>query len=165
LNASPLEHLRRAYNIALRCALCFWVAATPVLAGPRIEDFTVDTWAQWQKLLPRPAIVVFSTTYCPTCPEVFAELAAQVKRAGTGVALIAVVMDPEGLQQLPHLQHYRAATQVFVFRGAEPALRFSVDPHWRGVTPFVALFGTSGPPRLAAGRPAQAQVDALLAPR
>ena len=132
------------------------------LAGalPRFEDFTASTWAQWQKDLPRPSVVVFSTTYCPTCPEVFADLAATVKK--DHVPLIAVVMDADGRNDVAHLKHFAHADRIFVFRGQEAALRFSVDPKWRGVTPYVALFGPDGAPSLVAGRPSAEQMRRVL---
>jgi len=134
-------------------------------AAPRLEDFTASTWEQWQRELPRPAVVVFSTTYCPTCPEVFTDLAQSVRKAGAGTPMIAVVMNADGLRELSHLTHYRHADRIFVFRGQEAALRFSVNPQWRGVTPYVALFGRDGPPRLVAGLPTAEQLGAVFVPR
>lgn len=163
MNAWYLDVVGRARRCAL-FALLLGVAAVAV-AEPRLEDFTTSTWAQWQKELPRPAIVVFSTTYCPTCPEVFADLAATVKKAGTGVPVIAVVMDADGKREVPHLKHYGHADRIFVFRGQEAALRFSVNPQWRGVTPYVALFGASGAPSLVAGRPSDEQLKSVLVRR
>src|SRR5215475_14039406 len=137
--ASLLRHA------VLACALTLCTLAG---ALPRFEDFTGATWAHWQKDLPRPSVVVFSTTYCPTCPEVFADLAVTVKK--DRVPLIAVVMDADGRNDVAHLKHFAHADRIFVFRGQEAALRFSVDPKWRGVTPYVALFGPDGAPTLVA---------------
>ena len=100
------------------------VAVARAHAAPRFEEFTTATWARWQRDLPRPAIVVFSTTYCPTCPQVFNDLAQSVKRAGAAVALIAVIMDIDGLPRVERLEHFRLADRLFVFRGNEAALRF-----------------------------------------
>jgi hypothetical protein len=44
------------------------VLAAPVDAAA-LEDFGATTWARWQKESPRPAIVVFSTTYTPPPQE------------------------------------------------------------------------------------------------
>jgi hypothetical protein len=131
-------------------------------ASPRLEPFTELTWQEWQQKLPRPAIVVFSTTYCSTCPQAFADLAGAVRKAGTNVPLIAVVMDAEGKGELPHLKHYRHANRIFVFQGPEAALRFSVNPRWRGVTPYVALFASEGEPRLIAGAPSPEDLRVVL---
>lgn len=163
LNARCVDALRRLGRRALAGALLG--AALCASSAPRLEDFTPTTWARWQNELPRPAIVVFSTTYCPTCPEVFAELASSTRNANRNVPLIAVVMDTDGRDEVPHLKHYGVADRLFVFRGPEAALRFSVDPKWRGVTPYVALFGTQGPPVLTAGRPTAQQVKQALEPR
>ena len=154
------ERASRARRWALLAALL--VVVSGVTATPKLEDFTQGTWQQWLKEMPRPAIVVFSTTYCPTCPQVFSDLADSVRKAGTGVPLITVVMDAEGQNDLPHLKHYRYADRIFVFRGPEAALRFSVDPQWRGVTPYVALFRQDGAPRLFAGKPDPEALRAVL---
>lgn len=159
MNALPDLHsvLRRWAPLLLLAA-----AATSGAAA-QIEDFTGTTWSRWQKELPRPAIVVFSTTYCPTCPEVMASLAAAVKQSGARVPLVAVVMDADGKRELAHQGHFRVADRLFAFRGQEAALRFSVDPRWRGVTPYVALFGTQGAPTFSAGQPTAEQLRAVLA--
>jgi thiol-disulfide isomerase/thioredoxin len=155
---------RRRAALSLISGALF-LAGAKAAAAPRLEDFTASTWAQWQKDLPRPAVVVFSTTYCPSCPEVFADLAQSVRKAGAGTPMIAVVMNADGLSELSHLAHYWHADRIFVFRGQEAALRFSVNPQWRGVTPYVALFGQEGPPRLVAGRPTAEQLAAVSALR
>jgi len=166
LNALSLDRHGRARRAALGLISgVLLMTSAKADAAPRLEDFTASTWAQWQKDLPRPAVVVFSTTYCPTCPDVFANLAQSARKAGAGTPMIAVVMDADGLRELSHLAHYRHADRIFVFRGQEAALRFSVDPQWRGVTPYVALFGQDGPPRLVAGRPTAEQLGAVFAPR
>jgi len=159
LNDCFPELASRARRWALLAVL---LLVSGVTATPKLEDFTQGTWQQWLKELPRPAIVVFSTTYCPTCPQVFSDLADSVRKAGTGVPLITVVMDAEGQNDLPHLKHYRYADRIFVFRGPEAALRFSVDPQWRGVTPYVALFRQEGAPRLFAGKPDPGALRAVL---
>ena len=168
LNASSLDtrgRARRRAALGLISGALLVAGAKTSAASPRLEDFTASTWAQWQKDLPRPAVVVFSTTYCPTCPEVFSDLAASVKKTGSRAPMIAVVMNADGLRELPHLTHYQHADRIFVFRGPEAALRFSVNPQWRGVTPYVALFGPSGPPSLVAGRPSAEQLRPVLAAR
>jgi thiol-disulfide isomerase/thioredoxin len=150
--------MRRATRFAL--AVLALLCAARAVAAP-VEDFTATTWARWQKELPRPAIVVFSTTYCPTCPDVMASLAASVKEAGARVPLIVVVMDADGRREFAHAAHFRMADRIFAFRGPEAALRFSVDPRWRGVTPYVALFGAQGAPTLTPGQPSAAQLRPL----
>jgi hypothetical protein len=144
--------------LALGVAL---LAAAPVRAAP-IEDFTAVTWSSWQKALPRPAIVVFTTTYCTTCPDVMAALAAAVRDSGRRVPLLVVIMDADGERERKHAGHLAMADRIFAFRGQEAALRYSVDPRWRGVTPYVALFGPAGPPKFSTGLPSAARLDPLL---
>jgi len=165
LNALCRDRLRRSVVWSRRPIGLFalmLVAVARAHSAPHFEDFTAVTWTQWQRVLPRPAIVVFSTTYCPTCPQVFNDLAHSVRHAGAAVPLIAVIMDIDGLARVERLEHFRLADRLFVFRGNEAALRFSVDPRWRGVTPYVALFGLRGAPTLTAGNPDAAQMRAVL---
>jgi thiol-disulfide isomerase/thioredoxin len=152
--------LRRCLLLA---ALVVWGALGGSVVAAPMEDFTATTWSRWQSELPRPAIVVFSTTYCPTCPDVLASLAAAVKETGGRVPLVAVVMDADGRREVAHLKHFGVADRLFAFRGQEAALRYSVDPRWRGVTPYVALFGAQGAPTFSAGSPSAQQMRALLA--
>lgn len=159
---SPSSRMRRILLQALP-ALCtgLLAAAVPADAMARsIEAFGPDTWARWQTSLKRPAIVVFSTTYCPTCPEAFAYLARAIREHRLGAQLIAVVMDGDGDPRLD--MHYQEADRLFVFRGQELALRHTVDPRWRGVTPYVGLFGPTGSPALMAGRPSMDQLLQVL---
>jgi hypothetical protein len=145
---------RRAVLLAIALAGGATLVPKPAAGAPRsIEPFGSDTWRAWQAGLPRPAIVVFTTTYCSTCPEAFAYLADAIATHALGATLIAVVMDGEDHPNLLRDAHYRRADRLFVFQGQEAALRHAVDPRWRGVTPYVALFGSRGAPTLVAGRP------------
>ena len=92
-----------------------------------------------------------------------ASLAASVKQTGRRMPLIALVMDADGMHEVGHLQRFHVADRLFAFRGPEVALRFSVHPRWRGVTPYVALFGPLGKPVFAIGLPAAEQLSPLLA--
>lgn len=154
---------RRAVLLALALACGTGFVSNEASGAPRsIEQFGPDTWRAWQSGLPRPAIVVFSTTYCSTCPEAFAFLADAIKAHRLGATLIAVVMDGDDRPNLLRDAHYRHADRLYVFRGQEVALRYGVDPRWRGLTPYVALFGPQGAPTLIAGRPSLEQLQGAL---
>ena len=155
-------HGRRRALLAVLLAL---TGGGATAVAPVAEDFTQNTWQQWLKEMPRPAIVVFSTTYCPTCPEVFTYLAQAVRDARNAVPLIAVVMDEEGLDPLRRLKHFGHFDRLFVFRGQEAALRFSINPQWRGATPYVALFGADQAPRMVVGKPTADDLQVVLGPR
>ena len=60
--------------------------------------------------------------------------------------------------------HYRKADRLYVFNGQASALRHGIDPKWRGMTPYLALFGRSGEPKFVVGKPSPAEMAALLSP-
>lgn len=135
-------------------------------AAPAVEAFEVGTWKQLLNQLKKPAIVVFSATWCPNCPAVLDELARDTRRQRLKAPLLAVVMDAapgDADAALLRDAHYSKADRLFGFAGQAPALRYSVDPRWRGATPFVALLSPGRPPRLITGPPSEADLEAWLA--
>lgn len=122
--------------------LCLLLTAPLAQAGRQVEAFDSQAWAQLQAKLKAPAVVVFSTTDCSHCPAVLAQLAAAPERRRLRAPLIAVVMDQtpgEDDAALLANPHYKRADRVFAFQGQAAALRYSVDPSWRGITPYIAL--------------------------
>lgn len=120
----------------------------------------------WPRLLrdgPRPAAYVFTTTYCPTCPEAFEALNDAVVAAHKKVELAAVVMDVTGARALAHAHHYAGATRIYAFDGFEPEIRQTVDPKWRNVTPYIVLINRQGAVQRSIGPPNAAQLKAWLA--
>ena len=120
----------------------------------------------WPLLLrdgPRPAAYVFTTTYCPTCPEAFEALNDAVVAAHKKVELAAVVMDVTGARALAHAHHYAGATRIYAFDGFEPEIRQTVDPKWRNVTPYIVLIDRQGAVQRSIGPPSAAQLKAWLA--
>lgn len=157
----------------------FLLVATLIGAWPgaaaappaRPQDFGSNSWAQLKKFLPRPSIVVFTTTDCAYCPDVIeavsADLREGARRSGRKATLAIVVMD--GAHQPPSWlaePQYAKADRLYVFRGQELALRHGIDPRWRGMTPYLALLagGAGSEPRFVIGRPAPEQMAALWAP-
>ncbi len=134
---------------------------TAAAAPAQVERFTAQTWAQFQSGLQRPAIVVFSTTDCIYCPAVIADLAQDIEQRKAPVPLVVVVMDGDGKPALLRDPEYQKASRLFVFAGPAAALQYSINPKWRGVTPYVALFPAQGAPRLVTGRPTTQDLDAL----
>jgi len=153
---------RRALGLGLNLGLklglsvCMLLAAPLTQAGRQIEAFDGQAWAQLQASLKKPALVVFSSTDCGHCPAVLAQLAAAPERKRLRAPLIAVVMDQApgeddgGLLANPH---YRPADRVFAFQGQAAALRYSVDPGWRGITPYTALLRPGRPVQWVLGPP------------
>ncbi len=149
--------------IALMITTLFLIEGQPVAAAAsRIEGFDGQSWSRLQKELPRPAVVVFSTTDCSHCPAIIAALGQQLKNRQPLVPLVVVVMDGEGQDDLLQEPHYLPANRLFVFKGQTAALQFSVSPAWRGVTPYVALLPKAGPVNLILGKPSGQEVESWL---
>ena len=134
-----------------------------VQAAPRkVETFDAQAWQRLQAGLKEPAAVVFTTTDCAHCPAVIEQLARNIRQHRPTAVLVAVVMDAapgEADAALLGDAHYRPADRLFAFAGQAAALRFGVDPAWRGVTPYVGLLKPQGPPVWVTGRPS----DGVLA--
>jgi len=62
-------------------------------------------------------------------------------------ALIVVVMDGMADMDLLNEAHYATADRLFIFSESDApansiaALQYSINPKWRGITPYVALLG------------------------
>jgi thiol-disulfide isomerase/thioredoxin len=111
--------------------------------------------------------VIFSATWCPNCPAVIEDLALDVREHGFKAQLLAVVIDvAPGEQDAGLMGHapYRLMDRLLAFSGQAPALRHSVDPTWRGATPFVALLSPGRAPRLVTGAPGEEDLRAWMAP-
>ncbi|WP_114968127.1 hypothetical protein [Rhodoferax ferrireducens] len=128
-----------------------------------VVPFDASTWARLLRQGTRPAAYVFTTTYCPTCPDAFDQLHAAVVAARQTVELAAVVMDVQGERALMHAHHYQGATRIYAFDGFEPEIRQTVDPKWRNVTPYVVLIGRKGAVQRTIGPPDAAMLKAWLA--
>lgn len=158
---SRSARLRKA-AVALLCAplLC---AASAWAAPQGVEHFDAGTWEALQKSLPRPAAIVFTATYCASCPAVLARVAEALRKRDLPEHIVAVVIDEASSQELMSSSHYSSATRLFAFSGDEARLRYGVDPRWRGVTPYVALLGPADKISFIAGSPSDAQIEAWLA--
>ncbi|OHC61699.1 MAG: hypothetical protein A3H93_06045 [Rhodocyclales bacterium RIFCSPLOWO2_02_FULL_63_24] len=133
-------------------ALLGWSASAA--AASAILPFGADTWSELQRSSARPMAVVFSTTDCTHCPGVIDGLAAVIKKSRSGVRLVVVVMDGAGQEDaLRQDRHYRNAHVLYAFDGDALALRFKVNPDWRGLTPYVALLPASGAAQFHTGAP------------
>jgi len=135
------------------------------LAAPaRVEPFTAQTWNQFHSDLQRPAVVIFSTTDCVYCPSVIESVARDIAQKKAPIALIVVVMDGAGKPNLQQDPEYRHASRLFAFSGPSAPLQYAINPKWRGITPYVALFAPHAAPKLVAGRPSTQDLNLLLTP-
>jgi thiol-disulfide isomerase/thioredoxin len=153
---------RRVVTAALLAA-----AVASQAAPAKVEAFGPKTWSANFAAVKQPTAVVFSATYCATCPQALLDLAALARKQATrGVAVVAVVTDAAPGEQdagLLKKAHYQASTRLFAFDGPEQQLRYSVDPTWRGVTPFVVLLAPGRAPQRVMGMPSEAELGAWLA--
>jgi hypothetical protein len=129
--------------------------AAAVTAPLTLHAFDAQSWTALQRQLPRPAIVVFTTTDCAHCPAVVEKI-DQIRRSRQPQAmLVTVVMDigPDDADQLES-PHYRLADRVMAFDGEAVRLRYAVDPRWIGVTPYIALLANGAvKPKFVMGAP------------
>jgi hypothetical protein len=128
-----------------------------------VADFDETTWAGLLQSGPRPAAYVFTTSYCPTCPDAFDKLQAFIVASRKKVELVAVLMDVQGARAMAHAHHYAGATRLYAFDGFEPAIRQSVDPKWPNVTPYIVLLGRNRPVQRSIGPPEVAMLKRWLA--
>lgn len=152
-----------AHALLLLGALLFCATAG---AAPRtILPFTADTWRELERSPARPLAVVFSATDCAHCPAAIDGLAQAIRQAHSGARLVVVVMDGAGQEAaLRQDRHYRDANRLYAFAGEAMALRYSVNPGWSGLTPYVALIPARGETRFHAGPPPPELVQAFLRP-
>lgn len=140
--------------------------AAPACAAPAaILPFAADTWRELGQSPLRPLAVVFTTTDCVHCPKAIDSLATAIRRSRSGTRLVVVVMDGAG--QEPALRadrHYRKASRLYAFDGDVMALRYTVNPEWRGITPYVALIPAAGETRFHSGPPPSQALRAFLRP-
>jgi thiol-disulfide isomerase/thioredoxin len=160
---------RRGVLLAAAAApLASWSEPAPVAvkraspALPVVMDFDQTTWAELLKSGPRPAAYVFTTTYCPTCPDAFDKLQTFIAASRKKVELVVVVMDVQGARALAHAHHYVGASRLYAFDGFEPAIRQSVDPKWPNVTPYIVLLGRNGSVQRSIGPPEAAMLKRWL---
>lgn len=147
---------------AAAMVLALGVAAAQA-APQKIEQFDGQSWQRLQNALPRPAVVIFSTTDCTHCPKAIAAAAEQIRAHRTAIPLVVVVMDGAEHPHLLHDPHYRQASRLFVFQGQTAALQYTVNPKWRGITPYVALLPKNGAATLITGTPSQQEFGLWLA--
>lgn len=135
-------------------------AAAPAQA---VLPFAAETWSELGRSPLRPLAVVFSTTDCVHCPAVIERLADAIRGSRSRVRLAVVVMDGAGQHAaLSQDSHYRQAAALYAFDGDAMALRYAVNPDWRGLTPYVALIPAAGATQFHTGAPPPAALRAFL---
>ena len=167
----PVRPLGRRTVLAASAAMVLSAWASPLLAQSgrknrvtlnSVLSFNETTWARLVEKGPRPAVYIFTTTYCPSCPEAFDKVLDFVISARRPVELVVVLMDVQGKGALEHARHYVGATRLYTFDGFESAIRQSVDPKWPNVTPYIVLLGRDGMIQRSIGVPDEAMMKKWL---
>lgn len=161
MNACSDSAVRWTGAVSAFLAVCAF-AAVAVAAPSSVERFDAAAWEGLQKELSRPSAVVFTATYCASCPAVLAKLSGALREQGLKGDVVAVVVDGAEAPELLKSKHYRHASRLFLFEGNEASLRYQVDSRWRGVTPYIALLTAQGETVFTAGTPSDAQVTAWI---
>lgn len=165
------SHIERALIACLLwCLTTGWIQAQAHENMPPVERFDQQTWAQSLKSGPRPAAYVFTTTYCSTCPDAFEQLrqathlpSLQSKRS-VKPHLAVVIMDWHSGKASAHAHHFASASRLYFFDGPETAIRYSIDPQWRNITPYIVLVNAAGKIQRSTGAPESAMLRAWLNP-
>ncbi len=146
------------------CASLLALACTVGMAAPAsVESFDKSSWP----VMVRgdvPTIVMFTSVSCTHCPGAIARIAAKRKAAASRTRLVVVSIDADDDAALLADPHYAPADRLYAFRGSSPALQFSVNPDWRGMTPYVAYLGGNGDVKFVLGEPKDAVLSAWLKP-
>lgn len=128
-----------------------------VMAAPAaVENFDKSSWQQLLKQTTSPSIVVFSSVTCTHCPGAIDRIAAGLSAARSGTRLIVVSIDSEDDAALLREPHLANVSRVFAFNGSTQALQYSVNPGWRGMTPYIAYLDGKRSVRFVLGEPKEA---------
>lgn len=138
------------------------VTATAPPKGPhQVEPFDTATMAAWRSTVTRPTWVVFTATWCAVCPAVIAEMNQVARQHPRRPRVWAVVIDvapgEDDARLLSH-DYLRLSDRLLAFDGIPTAIRYTVDPAWRGSVPHVALMDKGSAPRLFSGKPPMADL-------
>ena len=127
-----------------------------------VEPFEADTLSAWRTTLQRPAWVIFTATWCAVCPSVVDDLRRTARQHPAKPSVWVVVTDVapgDDDARLLGTPHLRAADRLLAFEGQPPAIRYAVDPSWRGAVPYVVLMDKGGSVRKFTGRPSNRELQ------
>ena len=142
------------------------LAASGMAEAKDALPFDGATWARLQNSTQHPLAIVFTTSDCEYCPAVIDGLARQIRRAGSKAKLAVVVMDaPAQDASALSIRHYARADRLYAFAtGDAERLRYTIDPDWRGVTPYVVLIDRAGAAHRFIGTPPADELKRWLIP-
>lgn len=162
---SSLLHARRAtlawsgLSLATGILCASGVTAAHAAKAPRareadLEPFDQSSWPALLAQLPRPAVVLFSSLHCPTCPEAARRAFDTRNRLQPDAPMVVVLTDGADDPARSRNSYQSVATRLMVFDGLPAVLRREVSPRWRGETPWFVLLNRTGSPVMQAGVPA-----------
>lgn len=153
-----------SFNKSLCLLGCLLVMLCGSAVAKEVLRFDAETWPQLLASPQRPLAVVFTTTDCEYCPAVIDELARTIRKSHASAKLVVAVMDDtQRGDELLANRHFRQADLLYSFDVQETArLRYTIDPEWRGVTPYVVLIARNGTVSRYAGTPPAAEVRRFL---
>lgn len=138
------------------------LASCAVGAAPAaVESFDKSSWPALLRS-ELPTIVMFSSVSCTHCPGALARLAAKRRAAASRTRLVVVSVDADDESPLIADPHYAPADRLMMFRGSTPALLYSVNPDWRGMTPYLAYLNGRGEVSFVLGEPKDSVLSAWL---
>jgi len=108
------------------------------------ETFDAGSWKALTSSKQRPMVVVFATTDCMYCPKAIEAISKEIEQRKSKATLVTVVMDGQAHPELLESPHFKLSKRLMVFSGLGPQLQYSVDPRWRGTTPYIAFFNRHG---------------------
>jgi len=156
-----------AAHYATRVAL--WLSCLASFAAPQqswaAEPLSPDGWRQLTRSVTTPTAVVFSASYCPTCPLAIKALADHRAQRGRPLTIATVALDYQDLAEedssKSRNKSYGGVDVAMYPVPTAVALRYAVSPKWRGETPMVALLRPKTKPRLVLGIPADKDLNWL----
>lgn len=141
------------FRSTIFASLLALVAGSAIATPATVEPFDKATWPALISGKARPAIVVFTSVSCTHCPGAIARLAAKRSSLNPRVNVVVVSTDSEDDAGLLRDPHYAPADRLFSFHGHSQALQYSVNPGWRGMTPYVAFVDGRGRVKFVLGEP------------
>lgn len=150
------------FRSTIFASLLALLASSAIAAPASVEPFDKSTWPALIAGKARPAIVVFTSVSCTHCPGAIARLAARRSSLNPRVNVVVVSMDSEDDAGLLRDPHYAPADRLLSFRGHSQALQYSVNPDWRGMTPYVAFVDGKGGVKFVLGEPKESVTAAWL---
>ncbi len=141
------------FRYMIFASLLAFAVGSAVAAPAAVEPFDRSSWAALLASTSQPAIVIFTSVSCTHCPGAIARLAAKRSSINPRVSLIVVSMDSEDDAALLRDMHYAPADRLLSFRGHPQALTYSVNPGWRGMTPYVAFIDGKAGVKFVLGEP------------